>query len=83
MNNVGVGVGCLLIDLNHNKTMLVCRLEFECTNNVVEHEDLVQGIRKEIDLKVKCIKVFGDSHIVIRQVRDSIHCSSHHLRNYH
>ena len=62
--------------------MLACHLEFECTNNVVEYEALVQGLRKEIDLNVKGIEVFSDSQVVIRQVRDSIHCTSHHLKKY-
>jgi hypothetical protein len=28
------------------------------------------------------LKVFGDSEIIIRQVRNTIHCNSPHLRNY-
>ena len=34
----GVGAGCVLIDPKGTKTMISCRLEFECTNNVVEYE---------------------------------------------
>ena len=56
--------------------------EFECTNNVVEYEALVQGLRKAIDMNTKCLEVFGGSQIVVRQVRNSIHCSSEHLKNY-
>jgi len=59
-----------------------CRLEFECTNNVAEYEALLQGLRKAIDLKVKYLHVFGDSEIVIRQVNNTIHCISPHLRAY-
>ena len=62
--------------------MLACHLEFDCTNNVVEYEALVQGLRKSLDLQVKCIEVFSDSQVVIRQVRNSIHCTSNHLKNY-
>ena len=32
----GVGVGCVLIDPKRNKTLITCRLEFECTNNVAQ-----------------------------------------------
>ena len=42
----------------------------------------MQGLRKELDLRVKCIEVFGDSQIVARQVRNSINCTSNHLKNY-
>ena len=47
--------------------MLSCRLEFECTNNTVEYEALIQGIYKAIGLNVKYLKLYGDSEIFIRQ----------------
>jgi ribonuclease HI len=28
------------------------------------------------------LKVFGDSEIIVRQVKNTIHCNSPHLRNY-
>ena len=62
--------------------MIACRLEFECTNNVAEYEALLQGLRKALDVNIKCIEVFGDSQIVARQVRNSINCTSNHLKNY-
>ena len=51
-------------------------------NNVDEYKALVQGLRKTLDLQVKCVEVFGDSELVIKYVRDSIHYTSHHLKNY-
>eukprot|EP00253_Pinus_taeda_P033995 PITA_33995 len=62
--------------------MLSCRLEFECTNNTVEYEALVQGLYKAIGLNVQYLKVFGDSEIVIKQVRNTIHYLSGHLKHY-
>ena len=62
--------------------MLSFRLEFECTNNTAEYEALVQGLYKAIGLKVQYLKVFGDSEIVIKQVRNTIHCLSNHLKHY-
>jgi ribonuclease HI len=41
-------------------------LEFECTNNMAEYEGLVQGLKKSIDLKVRCLEVFGDFEIIVR-----------------
>ena len=49
-NKEGGGVGYLLIDLYGNRMMISFRLEFECTNNVVEYEALMQGLRKALDL---------------------------------
>ena len=57
----GSGADCVLIDPKKNKHFLSCRLEFECTNNTAKYEALVQGLRKAIELKVKNMKVYGDS----------------------
>ena len=64
----GAGVGCVLIDPKKNKTLIACRLEFECTNNVAEYEALIQGLKKAIDLGVKDLKVYGDFEIIVKQV---------------
>jgi ribonuclease HI len=62
--------------------MIACLLEFKCTKNVANYKALVQGLRKALDLHVKCIEVFRDSQIVPLQVRNSINCTSNHLENY-
>jgi hypothetical protein len=54
-------------------------LESKCTNNDAKYEALIQGIRKVTDLKVKSIEVFGDSRLVIKQVRNFMF---YHLNNY-
>jgi hypothetical protein len=78
----GSGVGCILIDPKGKRHFMSCRLEFECTNNIVEYEALVQGLKKAMDLNIKELKVFGVSEIIVRQVRNTIHHNSPHLRNY-
>ena len=49
----GFGAGCLLIDPHGKRYFVACRLEFECTNNIVEYEALIQGLKKAIDLGEK------------------------------
>jgi ribonuclease HI len=78
----GASAGCVIIDLAGNKTLIACRLEFECTNNTAEYEALLQGLRKALDMNIQNLVVFGDFEIVVRQVRDSIHCLSLHLKSY-
>jgi hypothetical protein len=48
----GAGAGCIIIDPEGNKTLLTCRLEFECTNNVAEYEALLQGLKKALDMRI-------------------------------
>jgi hypothetical protein len=72
----------VLIDPAGNKTLIACRLEFECTNNTAEYEALLQGLRKALDLKILNLTVFGDSEIMVRQLKNSIHCLSSHLKSY-
>ena len=72
----------MLISLEGNKTMLNCILEFDCTNNTAEYEALVQGLYKAIRLDIKYIQVFEYSEIFIRQVLNTIHCLSGHLKHY-
>ena len=51
-------------------------------NNIAEYEALIQGLKKEIDLGAKALVVLGDYEIIIRQVRNTIHCIAGHLKNY-
>jgi len=62
--------------------MITCIIEFQCTNNVVEYEVLVQGLKKSINIGVQDIKVYGDSEIIIKQVHNMIHFVSNHLKNF-
>ena len=62
--------------------MLACRLEFQCTNNTAEYEALIQDLYKAIRLNVKYLQVYGDSEIIFRQVRNTIHCIYGHLKHY-
>jgi ribonuclease HI len=78
----GSGAACILIDPKGKQNFLSCRIEFEFTNNTAEYEALVQGIKKSIDLNIKELKVFRDSKIIIRKVRNTIHYNFPHLRNY-
>jgi ribonuclease HI len=78
----GSGAGCLLIDPKGKRSFLSCRLEFECINNTAEYEALVQGLKKSIELNIKELQIFVDSEIIVRQVKNTIHCNSPHLRNY-
>lgn len=61
---------------------MVRRLEFECTNNTTKYKGHLQGLGKAMDMKVKHLKVYSDSKIVVKQVRNIIHYNSRHLQWY-
>jgi ribonuclease HI len=45
------------------------RLEFACTNNQVEYEALLYGLRWLKQMGIENVKVFGDSLLVVQQVK--------------
>lgn len=81
-SNEGARAGCVLVSPEGNKVMFTCRREFDCTNNTIEYEALIQGLYKAIRLDIKYLQVFGDSEIFIRQVQNTIHFLLGHLKNY-
>jgi len=78
----GARAGCVLLDPKGNRFLISFRLEFQCTNNTTKYEALVLGLKRAIDLKANYLKVIGDSEIITRQVCNTIHCFSPHLKNY-
>ena len=44
------------------------KLHFPCSNNEVEYEALLVGLKATRRLGIKRLKTFGDSELVIRQV---------------
>ena len=71
-----------MIDLKKNNHFISYRLEFEYNNNTAEYEALIQGLRKAIQFKVGYLNFLGDSEIIVKQVRNTIHFLSPHLKGY-
>ena len=45
------------------------RLLFDCTNNIAEYEACIMGIEEAIDMRIKNIDIYGDSALVINQIK--------------
>ena len=58
------------------------RLNFQCTNNIVEYEALLLGLHLLKKLGAKRITVHGDSELVIRQVNGEYTAKHPRLRAY-
>ncbi|XP_054821800.1 uncharacterized protein LOC129320374 [Prosopis cineraria] len=67
-NMHGNGVGAVIVSPEGKQFLVAIKLEFDCTNNIVEYEACVNGLRAAITLGIQCLKVFGDSTLIIHQV---------------
>ncbi|KAA3460715.1 RNA-directed DNA polymerase (Reverse transcriptase), Ribonuclease H [Gossypium australe] len=45
------------------------KLDFDCTNNMAKYEACIMGIRAAIERKIKVLEVYGDSALVIYQLK--------------
>ncbi|KAK2417461.1 hypothetical protein QL285_039758 [Trifolium repens] len=68
-NALGHGVGAVIISPKDTHTPLTARLLFDCTNNIAEYEACIMGLEGAINLRIKILEVYGDSALVIHQVR--------------
>ncbi|XP_052728311.1 uncharacterized protein LOC108320289 [Vigna angularis] len=68
-NMMGHGIGAVLISPGQQYMPMTSRLCFNCTNNIAEYEACAMGIRAAIEFKVKILEVYGDSALVINQLK--------------
>ena len=68
-NALGHRVGAVLVSSDEQYIPFTARLGFDCTNNIAEYEVCALGIQATIDFKVKLLKVYGDSALVIHQLK--------------
>jgi ribonuclease HI len=53
---------------------LYIRLDFACTNNQVEYESLLHGLEFLRDLGARDVDIFGDSNLIVQQIRGDSQC---------
>jgi ribonuclease HI len=51
------------------------QLECECTNNRAEYEALAYGLEVMVDMGIKNMEAFGDSNLVVQQIRGDVNAS--------
>ena len=81
-NALGHGVGAILVTPDNRCIPFTARLGFDCTNNMAEYEACALEIQAAIDFKVKLLKVYGDSALVIHQLRGEWKTRDHKLIPY-
>ncbi|XP_028196657.1 uncharacterized protein LOC114381590 [Glycine soja] len=81
-NASGHGIGATLVSPYNQCIPFTARLGFDCTNNMAEYEACALGVQATIDFNVKLLKVYGDSVLVIHQLRGEWETRDHKLIPY-
>jgi ribonuclease HI len=65
-------IWCWIVIISPSKDVvsLSYKLEFETTNNIAEYEALLLGLRAAKDMGIDKLAVFGDSELVIHQIKN-------------
>ena len=58
---------------------MTTRLSFDCIKNIAEYEACALGIWAAIEFKAKCLNVYGDSMLVIHQIKGEWETRDHPL----
>ena len=81
-NTLGHGLGAALVSPDNQCIPFTAKLGFDCTNNKAEYEACALGIQAAIEFNIKLLKVYGDSALVIHQLRGEWETSDHKLIPY-
>ncbi|KAK5835267.1 hypothetical protein PVK06_010954 [Gossypium arboreum] len=68
-NVVSNGIKAVLVSSNGDHYPFTSKLDFDCTNNMAEYEACIMGIYAAIERKIKVLEVYGDSALVIYQLK--------------
>lgn len=82
INRNGVGVYVLLISPNKEKKHYSFRIQFSCTNNVVEYEALILGLQTTQRRGIKSLRVHGYNELVVNQGRAQSITQKNLLKSY-
>ena len=71
-NALGNDIGAVIISPKGSHIPFTARLCFNCTDNMAEYEACIMGLQAAIDLRIKFLSVFGDSPLVINQIKGEL-----------
>ncbi|GAU50056.1 hypothetical protein TSUD_186910 [Trifolium subterraneum] len=69
VNVYGSGIGAIIVTPKGAHIPFTARLQFDCTNNIAEYEACIMGIEEAIDFRIKNIDIYGDSALVVNQIK--------------
>jgi ribonuclease HI len=68
LNFDGTSASVLFISPTNEQLRYVLRIYFPASNNAIEYEACLHGMRIAVELVVKCLYVYDDSALVINQL---------------
>ena len=83
LNQNGKGIGIVLLSPEGVAIPKAFKVGFPATNNEMEYEALLAGLREAAKLEVKKLRVLGDSKVVISQVAGEWKVNAPKLAHYH
>jgi ribonuclease HI len=78
----GVGAAAILMSPSRIRTCYAARLEFNCTNNIVEYEALLLGLRKLKAMGIRSAILKTDSQVILGHVDKSSKARDPKLEKY-
>jgi ribonuclease HI len=81
-SNEGNGAGIILVSPAGKIHNLSYRLEFACSNNVIEFKALLLGIENSLNLGCGHLSVFGNSELVVNLIRKICSPSNKMMERY-
>src|SRR5438105_4914183 len=78
----GAGAGIVLISPTGERLKYILQIHFPASNNAVEYEALLHGLRIAISLGIQWLAVHRGSELVVNQVQKEYSCSSAKMLAY-
>jgi ribonuclease HI len=78
----GSGASILLISPAQEVIKISYKMEFETTNNIAKYEALVLGLMDAKDMAIDSLEFFGDSELIINQVKNTYQSKQQRLEKY-
>ena len=69
-NDGGSGAGLILISPEGHRMHCALSFGFRASNNEVEYEALIAGLKLAKEMKVESLEIFSDSQLVLSQITD-------------
>ena len=66
-NSFGAGIGAVLVSPEGKHYPGSAKLRFFCTNNMVEYEACIFGLKMALEMEIKDLIVFSDSDLLVHQ----------------